>query len=372
MAHEWGPTVQFPDAYAHHGRECTICGFRQEYGKRFGSNRYPGYARAPDVCDPVLNEGGRDWKHLSLAVRLKYRARRGSAAAADTDGGSGSSLLLLLPPLTQTLLNVAPILRTMRHDADTPTPPDTDVASGEMLAPHVERFGGLAGSLPMRPATRHVPDNLGTLGEAYAFQLLSQAGWAKPGSARWLNEDAEGGQHWDLECEHSPQSGIESIYVRKYIEVKTHWGKGNVALSPKQRELLSDPTADFCVMIINRFANMYDAAGAAPPEILIVHPPTPTIDHLLKACTMGDIERVRWLLGENSALATERSPKGLLPVFAAASGGHLAVVKLLMENGASLTAENVTEHLSPTNTAVNEEQERIRQEAEQKAAAERE
>ena len=87
MSHEWGTVVQFPDAYAnHHGRECAVCGFRQEYGKRFGSNRYPGFAAAPDVCDPTLNVGGRKWGR----ARVRHMGGGGAADAGARDGARWS------------------------------------------------------------------------------------------------------------------------------------------------------------------------------------------------------------------------------------------------------------------------------------------
>jgi hypothetical protein len=43
--HSWSGVHQFPDAFFnHHGRHCLNCGVRQGYGKRFGSNKHPGFS----------------------------------------------------------------------------------------------------------------------------------------------------------------------------------------------------------------------------------------------------------------------------------------------------------------------------------------
>lgn len=69
------------------------------------------------------------------------------------------------------------------------------------------------------------------------------------------------------------------------------------------------------------------------------------------AATIGDIDRVKQIIGEDKSKATAATPGAYQPIWFAARRGHTAIVKLLVEHGASLQAS--TDGGMPIHAAVN-------------------
>ncbi|GIQ79517.1 hypothetical protein KIPB_000170 [Kipferlia bialata] len=73
--HECGPIRQHPDAYCNgHFSTCKRCGLKKQYGKVFGSNKYPGFERVNPVCPMASKEeeSQGSWVETAPLSRPRY------------------------------------------------------------------------------------------------------------------------------------------------------------------------------------------------------------------------------------------------------------------------------------------------------------
>lgn len=264
---------------------------------------------AAGLCLTALLASG-DMPHNPSRVPLivsETSSGNGSGGSAATFVGAETNL----PDLTDLLLAVSPIILTPAAAAAASEDDEEEDNCGlhgysEDEEENEEKKGRVFGTVPQ------IPENLGQLGEEYAFRWLQKQPWVVPGSVLWLNESAESSFSHDLECEPCEAPG----HGRRHVEVKTRWRRFRKAGATKaQRARLLDPEDDYLLLIIGYFENLFPSSGrdSSPPQIRLL----PNVRWECKEVTCGgwcEKNTFGWSVAEQKATGASRPMLELAPL----------------------------------------------------------
>lgn len=204
---------------------------------------------------------------------LRLRASTGGGGGRG-GGGGAEPVVLRLPTLEDGLFAAAsvgqPLVRghaavgAAAPVAAAATEGHADEDSGDSAGE--EEPGGASHVLHGYTASA-TPSNLGRLGEEYAAAWLARQPWVR--AVRWLNRDAEAQRPFDLEVElREPRAQFPA--ARRCVEVKTLWrGVGRRTVSREQARRLEDASADFMVLHLGDFCNLF-SAPRRPPAVQLL------------------------------------------------------------------------------------------------------
>ena len=115
------------------------------------------------------------------------------------------------------------------------------------------------------------PDNLGRLGEDFAFRWLQEQAWVRRASVVWLNADHDAAADHDLDCELAHAAGPG----RRCVEVKTRWAaRRRTAASRRQLARLLDPEDDYILLVLTHFSRLFAAPPSLPAVAIFCSPRT--------------------------------------------------------------------------------------------------
>jgi hypothetical protein len=207
-------------------------------------------------------------------------------------GGGGSpnnSYISTLPDLSSGLLDaqvvvILPIGQKMeKHVKDSDPDEDSESENDEELLVKLRQPKVQSNQEPAPP------QNLGELGEKWAFEWLQKQEWVKPGSLVWLNENGEAHEDHDFECVSLKSPG------RNHIEVKTRWCRfKRTAASARQQERVINPDDDYMLMVVGFFENMFQSEPKPPLVRLLPNAKWEDKKLNCKLCQKSHIWSIKW------------------------------------------------------------------------------